>query len=127
MASLRNLVIALVLLLGSSLNAFAYEVVDVCATYMNTNKKYAVEAQLYRGEELNQRTQTNNYDDLYDYAVIFWGPGKATVIKLDNSNMFGLAPPSIGLLGSTGRDQRGYPWRLTERTPGVLDVFCTTM
>ncbi len=126
MASLRNLVFALVLLFGSSLSAFAYEVVDVCATYMNTNKNYAVEAQLYRGEELNQRTRTNNYDDLYAYAVIFWGPGKATVIKIDHSNLL-MAPPSIGMLGSTGRDQRGYPWRLTERTPGVLDVFCTTM
>ena len=122
---LKNFIFTLSLLLGAACNAYAYEVVDVCATYVNTNKKYAVEAQLYRGKELNQRTQTTNYDDLYAYAVIFWGPGKATIIKIDNSNFFPGVSPSIGMLGETGKDQRGYPWQLTTRNPESINIFCS--
>jgi hypothetical protein len=96
-----------------SLASNAYEVVDVCATYKNTGKKYKVEARVYSGTELNQKTGSFDYNSFSKYAVIFWEAGQATVIELD------LAIGGISPIGSDGKDQRGYPWSLSTST-----TFC---
>ena len=93
--------------------SFGYEVVEVCATYMGTGKKYKVETRVYSGSELNSKTRSIDYNSFSKYAVIFWGPNEASVIELD----FAIA--GISPLGSTGRDQRGYAWELTTST-----MFC---
>lgn len=93
--------------------SYAYEVLDVCATYENTGKKYKVEVKVFSGAELNQRTNTYNYSAYDKYAIIFWGGEQATIIKLDYSFS------GISAFGSPGRDQQGYPWSLTTST-----TFC---
>lgn len=50
--------------------------------YSPTNKEYLVEVQFYTGYELNNRTGSNNYENDKGFAVVFWGPGQATIIKL---------------------------------------------
>ena len=87
---------------------FSYEVIDVCAKYLNTNKGYLVEANIYGGDELNERTNSYNYDFYSTYAVIWWAQGQATVIKItvfvSNHSLRGSYFPV------RGHDQQGYPW-----------------
>ena len=89
-----------------SFNAFAYEVVDVCATYSNTGKNYAVQGNIYKGSELNSETNSFNYMPLSTYVVIFWSNEQASVIKLDS--YYG----TLFHYGTSGQDQRGYPWTI---------------
>ena len=89
-------------------NAYAKEILEVCATYENTGKSYAVEAIILEGSELNSETNSFNYNSFSTYAVIFWSNEQASVIELDN--FFG----SIGIFGTNGNDQRGYPWKIVE-------------
>ncbi len=91
-----------------STSAFAYEVLDVCATYSNTGKSYKVQGQIYKGGELNQRTSSFDYSAFSTYVVIFWSEGQASIIELDF--FFGGLSP----LGSSGKDQRGYEWEIKE-------------
>jgi hypothetical protein len=88
------------------LNAYAKEVIDVCATYENTGKSYAVEAQIYKGPELNRATSSFDYNTFSTYAVIFWSSDQVSVIELDY--YFGF----IGFSPIKGTDQRGYPWEI---------------
>lgn len=70
---MKKLFIAFLLSLSS--HSFAYEVLDVCATYKNTGKKYKVEVNVFSGSELNSKTRSFNYTPYSKYAVIFWGEG----------------------------------------------------
>lgn len=90
--------------------AKAYEVIDVCATYENTGKRYKVEANVYDGSELNRRTNSYNYNTYSKYVVIFWNGDQATVIELDFS--YG----GVSAYGSSGKDQQGYPWTVSSST-----------
>ncbi|WP_258403973.1 hypothetical protein [Moraxella ovis] len=45
------------------------------------------------------------------YAVIWWGKGQASIIKLDNY-LFGMA------MGINGSDQDGRAWRLADNATG---------
>ena len=63
--------------------ANAYEVIDVCAEFVDTGQKYKVEAQVYAGYELIRRTGDHGYDRLDDHAVIFWDQGTSSVIELE--------------------------------------------
>ena len=100
--------IVIILLIFLSFNAFAYEVLDVCATYSNSGKTYKVEGQIYKGTELNQRTNSYDYNSYSTYVVIFWTNAQATIIELDY--YFG----SLGPMGSDGKDQGGKPWKVEE-------------
>ena len=91
-----------------SFKAFAYEVRDVCATYSNSGKNYKVEGNIYKGSELNQKTNSFNYTSYSTYVVIFWANDKATINELDH--YFG----SLGIMGSDGKDKGGYPWNIKE-------------
>ena len=98
--------IVIIFLIFLSFKAFAYEVLDVCATYSNSGKKYKVEGQILKGTELNQRTNSYDYNSYSTYVVIFWANDQATIIELDY--YFG----SLGPIGSDGKDQQGKPWKV---------------
>ena len=87
---------------------FSAETKKVCATYKNSNKSYLVDAQILSGMELAKATYNFQYNALSKYVVIFWGPGEASVIELDL--------PFINILGTTGKDQKGYPWSIATNT-----------
>ena len=90
-----------------SINASAYEVRDVCATYSNTGKSYAVQGNINKGSELNSKTSSWNYNSWSTYVVIFWSNSQTTVIELDY--YFG------GMtFGVSGTDQEGYPWEVQD-------------
>jgi hypothetical protein len=107
------LILAAVILLFHNLPVPAQDRVEVCTTYLGTGKKYKVDATVLTGTELNLRTATFNYQPLSTYAVIFWGPGQATVIELE------FAIGGISAFGTRGRDQQGYRWELT-----TSSLFC---
>ena len=46
------------------------------------SKKYTVEVTFMTGMELNQATSSYDYSSYSVYAIIFWGEGQATIIKL---------------------------------------------
>jgi len=104
--SIMQKLIVIIFLIFLSFNAFAYEVLDVCATYSNSGKKYKVEGQIYKGKELNERTDSYDYNSYSTYVVIFWSNDKATIIELDYG--------SLGSFGSDGKDKGGYPWNIRE-------------
>ena len=101
-------ILFLVLLLISQL-AVSAETKKVCATYKNSNKSYLVDAQILSGMELAKATYNFQYNALSKYVVIFWGQGEASVIELD-------LPFDINVFGSTGKDQKGYPWSISSNT-----------
>jgi hypothetical protein len=103
--SLRSAIIGVVLLSPGS--ASASEQVDICAVYSNTGKSYHVPATAISGSELNQRTQSFNYNSLGHYVVIFWSQGEATVIEM--SGITGI-PSSFQ---ESGTDQEGRLWQIS--------------
>ena len=105
----RSLLFALILITAVVSQTFAYEVAQVCAKYLNSNKAYTVEAQVYDGGDLNRRTNSFNYDYFSPYVVIFWVQGQATVI--DNGPIIG---ETIGPFGARGTDRQGRPWEVRE-------------
>tara|TARA_Y100000813_G_C23849291_1_gene205769 strand:+ start:62 stop:397 length:336 start_codon:yes stop_codon:yes gene_type:complete len=88
-------------------NISAYEVLDACAEYKNTGEKYKIEIQIFKGSELNKKTNTFNYNSFSRYGVIFWSNDQATIIEFDY--FLGSFPT---LYGVNGKDQRGYPWEV---------------
>lgn len=72
-------------------------------TYERSGASYLVEANIYKGSELNERTSTWSYSPYSKYVVVFWGDG-ATVIEMDSSYCTGEYLPCDGL------DQEGRPW-----------------
>ena len=108
----RYAVVALGLLLAiSPAVARANERVDICAEYSNTGKSYHVNAISTTGSELNQATNSFNYNMLSHYIVIFWGPGQASVIEM--AGVF-YGPMYIA---SEGTDQEGRSWEISAYSP----------
>ena len=101
----------------SASQAHGYEVKNVCAKYQvnhDWSKVYQVQAQIYDGNELNQAVGGGifgRYGMFDHYAVIWWGKGQASIIKLDNY-LFGMA------MGINGSDQDGRAWRLADNATG---------
>jgi hypothetical protein len=83
---------------------------------------YSVEISFLSGHELNQATKTYDYDSYSVYAVIFWGEGEATVIKVSCTTLCGLEvkPDCIkNHLGNLeGEDGQGIGWQI------CLSGFC---
>ena len=63
---------------------------------------------IYKGSELNKRTNSYKYNGYSTYVVIFWSNEQASVIELDY--YYG----SLGYIGVNGKDQQGYPWEIKE-------------
>lgn len=105
--SLTSIVIVFFAIFFTGNESYSYEVRRVCAEYENTGSKYNVEVSLIKGDELNQRTQTLDYDIFAEYATIFWNSQQATVIKLNDSFCTDL---SFGQC--EGEDQNGDLWRI---------------
>lgn len=85
--------------------ANASEAIDVCAKDETTGAGYKVEANVYKGSELNKRTNSKNYNSFSFYAVIFWAPGDTKVIELDYGDLSFITT-------ANGKDQQGSPWKL---------------
>jgi hypothetical protein len=89
------------------------------ARYMTENgwsKKYTVDVNFLSGSELNQATNTYNYSTYSVYAVIFWGKGQASVIKLSSYLMCGSEVDKNCIRSSItdlkGNDQDGDEWKI---------------
>ncbi len=89
--------------------AHSYEAQEVCATYLNSGKKYKVEGKIMMGSELNSRTHSFGYSSFSKYVAIFWAQNQVTLIELDSS--FG---PSA--FGTKGKDQEGREWEISTST-----------
>lgn len=97
-----------VLLLASSF-AFASEHAIVCAKYESQSgwsDVHKVEAIITKGSELNQVTNSFNYQSFSTYVVIFWHHGGASVIEMDS--------PDLTANGQEGKDQQGLKWEITK-------------
>ena len=101
----KNILLLVVILVFSPINAHTYEVLEVCATYNNTNKKYKVQGNVYKGQELNDATSSYEYDSYAQYVVIFWSNEQATIIKMDSS--YGNFS-----FGKSGKDQNNRKWTI---------------
>lgn len=80
------------------------ETKKACIEYVGTGKQYFVDATLTTGSELNEKTQSLNFNSLSNYIVVFWGPDQATLIE------------TTSLCNTTfqceGKDQKGYKWKV---------------
>lgn len=92
------------------------KVCSVCyATNYGWSKKYTVEVTFLTGSELNDATSSFKYSSYSVYAVIFWGEGKASVIKISNYLICGseVDCSCIDTYGSLkGSDQDGDDWKI---------------
>jgi hypothetical protein len=92
--------------------AYSYEVKNVCAKYQTNyswSQTYSVQTQIFSGQELNQATGTyTKYNFAYYYAVIWWGPGQASIIQLS------IYTPGMILFNTSGVDQTGVQWQLSD-------------
>jgi hypothetical protein len=75
-----------------------------------------MEVTLVRGAELNKATRTYDYSHYGNFGVLFFGPGQAAVIELENLiigcplEFTTTCLPRIGNL--TGEDQDGTRWEI---------------
>ena len=106
MRSPMRLVVALLVCLLPIKAAADYRVMDVCARYVPTGSSYEVEAQVIRGDELNERVGGYWYNVFDMYVVIFWADSQATIIELN-------FPQAPGAFPSTGYDQEGREWTVS--------------
>ena len=80
------------------------------------SKNYTVDVTFMTGFELNQATNSVKYGIPSVYAIIFWGEGKATVIKLTSYLLCGYEVTSECIDNSIydlqGNDQDGDKWNI---------------
>lgn len=80
------------------------------------SKKYTVEVTFMTGYELNQATTSYDYDMYSVYAIIFWGEGQASVIKLKTYLLCGTEVTCDCINNSIydlqGYDQDGDKWNI---------------
>lgn len=86
------------------------------ATQNGWSKAYQVEVTFLTGFELNEATGRMSYSIYNVYAIIFWGEGKATVIKLKDTLVCGMNTNSTCIntvLGKlSGYDQDEDLWMI---------------
>ncbi len=89
------------------------------ARYMTQDgwsKKYTVDVTFISGSELNEATNSYKYSSYSVYAVIFWGEGKATVIKISNYLSCGTEVDKNCITGTygciKGKDQDDDEWKI---------------
>jgi hypothetical protein len=82
------------------------------------SQPYGVNCLYATGFELNQATATLRFDNLKTYAVIFWAPNQATIVRLEELLLCGIeatgscAEHAFGKVH--GRDQEGRRWRICQ-------------
>jgi hypothetical protein len=80
------------------------------------SKKYTVEVTFMTGYELNQATRSYDYNSYSVYAIIFWGEGQASVIKLKSYLLCGYEVTCDCIDNSIydlqGYDQDGDKWNI---------------
>lgn len=115
---MRKKIICLFLLF-LSFNAIAKYTQTCKASYMTRNgwsKKYEVNVTFMTGSELNEATSSYRYSSTAVYATIFWGEGKATVIKLSGYFACGYEVDKSCITNSygdlKGNDQDGDEWKI---------------
>lgn len=117
MVRTATLAVALAALLCATV-ASARVVTTTKARYETQEGKsrwHETEVTFMTGSELNEATRSYRYSPYAPYAVIFFGPGQAAVIKL--SGYYGCGDkfttsclPSIG--NAKGEDQDGTAWEI---------------
>jgi hypothetical protein len=80
------------------------------------SKKYSVDVTFISGSELNETTRSFKYSLFSIYAVIFWGEGQASVIKLTTFLSCGTTVDKnciINTIGDLkGKDQDDDEWKI---------------
>jgi hypothetical protein len=80
-----------------------------------TSQWYSVDTSFLTGAELNNLTGSFRYSGFGHYAVLFWQPGQATVIKLEGLFVCGMefTQSCMPLLGRMkGADQENRNWEV---------------
>lgn len=80
---------------------------DICLKYVSTNKIYKVQATLLTGSELNQSSNSFDYDAFKKYVAVFWSQDEVTLIKLE-----GLIMDDFPMFETLGTDQSGRAWKV---------------
>ena len=83
----------------------------VCVKYETQtgwSRGYQVNATIAKGSYLNRRTSTFDYQPYSTYAVVFWQPGQASVLRLNYYS------GSITAYGHSATDQRGRDWNVSK-------------
>lgn len=118
MALLRQLLIALLSLLWvSPANAEYTQTAKVrYQTNYSYSQWYTVDVTFVTGSELNRATSSFRYGGFEKYAVVFWGPGEASVIELDGFFVcsFEFTRSCLSTITSRhkGVDQEGRQWEV---------------
>ena len=80
------------------------------------SKKYTVDVTFISGYELNEATSSYKYLTYSVYAVIFWGQGQASVIKISNYLSCGNEVDKNCITSTygdiKGTDQDGDDWKI---------------
>lgn len=80
------------------------------------SKKYDIEVTFISGTELNEATNTYDYNMYAVYAVIFWGKGQASVIKLSGYLLCGTEVDKTCITNTyqdlKGKDQNEEEWKI---------------
>jgi len=111
---MKKLLLGLLLVLSINASAKFTETLNIkYETRYGWSKYYTVDVTFITGYELNQATRTFNYSSYSTYAVVFWGQGQATVIKLSGYVACGFDAQPYCLMYNTslqGIDQDGDKW-----------------
>jgi len=118
-ANMKKIILFLSLLLFLIFNVAAKYVQTSIVSYMTQDgwsKKYTVDVTFISGSELNDATSSYKYSVYSVYAIIFWGEGKATVIKISNYLACGLEVDKNCITNSygdiKGKDQDEDEWKI---------------
>ena len=116
---MKKAILLLIMTITFAFSAEAKYIQTCAARYMTQDgwsKKYTVDVTFISGTELNEATQSYKYSSYSVYAVIFWGEGKATVIKLTSYFSCGTEVDKsciTNVIGDIkGRDQDGDEWKI---------------
>jgi len=118
-ANMKKIILFSSLLLFLIFNVSAKYVQTSIVSYMTQDgwsKKYTVDVTFISGSELNDATSSYKYSVYSVYAIIFWGEGKATVIKISNYLACGLEVDKNCITNSygdiKGKDQDEDEWKI---------------
>lgn len=116
---MKKIILLLSIFLLLSFKAEAKYTQTCIARYMTQDgwsKKYTVDVTFISGSELNDATNSYKYSSYSVYAVIFWGEGKATVIKISNYLSCGTEVDKNCITGTygdiKGKDQDDDEWKI---------------
>lgn len=79
-------------------------------TNQGWSQNYHVQVRTLKGDELNNATNSYNYNSFSHYAVIFWDDDQASIIELRYFT------GSYGPVATRGKDQRGVEWQLSKKS-----------